>query len=302
MNDSSDVDLDIANYELKDILNLFKISSINFDESDLKRAKKIVLKMHPDKSKLDSRYFMFYSKAYKMLFSVWDFTKRGLDKKDNVNTNYKSIIESDTEKKTLLDEFTKSADFNKWFNEQFEKNKINDGHKGYGNWLKSDDDIDDNNENIQNAYSMKDAFDKKKAVAREKALIVKKEVAELFSPASACDLLEDDNCNAFNSSMFSNLQYQDLYQAHTETVIPITDDDYNAVPKFANIDEYKTHRSKQNTVPLSNNESLQIINNKTREDDSKSARRAYQLAQQCELDEQKNKDFWNNILLLKNHK
>ena len=45
------MDLDINNYNLDDLLNLFKISA-HFGESDLKRAKQIVLKTHPDKSGL----------------------------------------------------------------------------------------------------------------------------------------------------------------------------------------------------------------------------------------------------------
>ena len=55
------VDLDINNYNLQDILSLFKIP-VNFDERDLKKAKQIVLKTHPDKSKLPAEYFLFYSK------------------------------------------------------------------------------------------------------------------------------------------------------------------------------------------------------------------------------------------------
>ena len=53
------MDLDINNYNLDDILNLFKIPS-NFTESHLKMAKQIVLKTHPDKSGLSSEYFLFY--------------------------------------------------------------------------------------------------------------------------------------------------------------------------------------------------------------------------------------------------
>jgi len=39
------MDLNIENYDLDDILNLFKIPK-NFTEEDLKSAKKIVLKTH----------------------------------------------------------------------------------------------------------------------------------------------------------------------------------------------------------------------------------------------------------------
>ena len=52
------VDLDINNYSLDDILSLFNISH-EFTHDDLKTAKKMVLKTHPDKSKLDKEYFLF---------------------------------------------------------------------------------------------------------------------------------------------------------------------------------------------------------------------------------------------------
>ena len=45
------MDLDINNYELNDILRLFKLP-VMFDDKHLKQAKITVLQMHPDKSKL----------------------------------------------------------------------------------------------------------------------------------------------------------------------------------------------------------------------------------------------------------
>jgi hypothetical protein len=63
------VDLNIENYDLADILNLFYLD-MPFDEEDLKKSKKIVLKTHPDKSGLKPEVFLFYSKAYKKLYSI----------------------------------------------------------------------------------------------------------------------------------------------------------------------------------------------------------------------------------------
>ena len=74
-NEVAKLDLDINNYELADILRLFKIP-VNFKESDLKKAKLTVLKTHPDKSGLNPDFFRFYTKAYKMLYSVWEFRKK----------------------------------------------------------------------------------------------------------------------------------------------------------------------------------------------------------------------------------
>ena len=54
------MDLDINNYELTDILNLFKLP-VMFDDKHLKQAKVTVLHMHPDKSKLPKEYFLFFT-------------------------------------------------------------------------------------------------------------------------------------------------------------------------------------------------------------------------------------------------
>ena len=73
--DNSEPDLDLSNYDLQDILNLFQIPE-NFTEADLKKAKRQVLKLHPDKSRIDSKYFLFYSKAYKVLYSIFEFNNK----------------------------------------------------------------------------------------------------------------------------------------------------------------------------------------------------------------------------------
>ena len=63
---SEEDDLTIANYDLDELLNLFNLKP-DFTEKELKSAKAIVLKLHPDKSRLDKKYFLFYSEAYKLI-------------------------------------------------------------------------------------------------------------------------------------------------------------------------------------------------------------------------------------------
>ena len=75
----SEFDLNLDNYNLKDLLNLFKIK-INFDEDDLKRAKIVALKTHPDKSGLDNEIFDFFFKAYKMIEKIYYFKKKKMGK------------------------------------------------------------------------------------------------------------------------------------------------------------------------------------------------------------------------------
>ena len=300
------VDLNIDNYQLDDVLNLFRIP-VDFNETDLKRAKQIVLKTHPDKSNLDPEYFRFYSKAYKMLYTIWEFRKRGDIDNDNKNTEYSNDI-ADEEKKVLLDKFfetnsklksDKSKDFNRWFNEQFDKNKLyNEGEqKGYENWLRSDEDMDTTSVNVTMS-TMAQEFDKKKSQMR--SLIVREEVMDFSSRGmNGCDL-STDAPGSFNSDMFSSLPYQDLHQAHTESVIPVTDEDYENKQKFNNVNEFVSYRNTQDTKPLSEMQALEYLNNRNKKDDEMATSRAYQLAKQTELAKQKNNEFWSGLMLLHN--
>lgn len=300
------VDLNIDNYQLDDVLNLFRIP-VDFNETDLKRAKQIVLKTHPDKSNLDPEYFRFYSKAYKMLYTIWEFRKRGDIDNDNKNTEYSNDI-ADEEKRVLLDKFfetnsklksNKSKDFNKWFNEQFDKNKLyNEGEqKGYENWLRSDEDMDTTSTNVTMS-TMAQEFVKKKSQMR--SLIVREEVMDFSSRGmNGCDL-STDAPGSFNSDMFSSLPYQDLHQAHTESVIPVTDEDYENKQKFNNVNEFVSYRNTQDTKPLSEMQALEYLNNRNKKDDEMATSRAYQLAKQTELSRQKNNEFWSGLMLLHN--
>ena len=298
------VDLDIQNYNLQDILSLFKLSP-HFNEADLKRAKQMVLKTHPDKSKLPSDYFLFYSKAYKMLYSVWEFRKCSeIDSSKPQNTDYTAI--SDEDKRVLLDQFFDSNEkfkqnkqFNRWFNDQFEKNKLlnESQEKGYGDWLKTSDDIDP----IQNVSmaTMKQEFDKKKMQAR--SLIVVEDIEETWTNNSiSSSELSNDAPGTYDSGLFSGLGFQDLYKAHTETVIPVTDEDYEKKHKFNSVNEFVSYRNGQDTKPLSEIQAQQYLEQKNRREEELAVRRAYELAKQTELANQKNQEFWSGIQLLKN--
>ena len=53
-------DLNLDNYGLDDLLTLFHVN-YNLDENEMKKAKLIALKTHPDKSGLPKEVFMFFS-------------------------------------------------------------------------------------------------------------------------------------------------------------------------------------------------------------------------------------------------
>ena len=291
------MDFNIDNYNLEDIVKMFKINP-DFDETDLRNAKRIVLRMHPDKSRLPTKYFIFYSKAYKVLFSVYEFKNKSINKKGE--ETYTADFSKD--KSIVLDQFfdinknigKNPKDFNSWFNKEFEKNKLSNESDdlGYGEWLRSEEDIKPE-KNISQAEMAKE-FDKIKKEAR--ALIIHKDVTEMYANNFAGSSLSNKAPELYTSDVFSNLSYQDLKQAHTESVIPITEEDYHNIKKFNNVNEYVSYRNGQNIKPLSGTQLLEYLKYKKDIDDQEASKRAYDLAKQLEQVKQNSKSFWGNIM------
>jgi hypothetical protein len=147
--------------------------------------------------------------------------------------------------------------------------------------------------------TMKQEFDKKKERAR--SLIVREDVQEIWSNNSiSSSELSNDAPGTYDSGLFSGLGFQDLYKAHTETVIPVTEEDYEQKQKFGSVNEYMSYRNNQDTKPLSEQQAEQYLKQRNEKDEEKAVRRAYELAKQTEMAKQKNQEFWSGLQLLKN--
>lgn len=279
------LDLNIENYDLNDLLNLFKLD-FGFNESDLKRVKKTVLQTHPDKSQLDKKYFLFFTSAYKIIFSIYEFRN-----KSNKSQSTEYYIEKDEEKEILLKQLQSKPNFNKLFNELFEKYKINDDENegGYGEWLKSNDDIDTRKTTMN---QMNSSFEQKKNEI--KSLVVVEEIEDMGQTNNHFDLTRDKP-TYYSSSMFSNLQYEDLKKAHIESVVPVTHEDYMNRPKFKNVLEMQQHPDYKDINPLSMSQAKEYLSNKQSYQDKNDVQRAYKLAKQEELAHKANQGWMSGF-------
>ena len=259
-----DMDLDINNYELADILKLFKIPVL-FNDKHLREAKVIVLQMHPDKSRLPKEYFLFFTKAYKMLYEIYKVRFPDEKKYKETGFSYSAVIDHELNLnksktahnkedheyyKTEEEAYKKlqkldSANFNKWFNEKFEKFRMHDDEQdgGYEEWFRDTNNndgldagaIDDNG---IDATELGDTWDernerieRKKKMLRDKmALIETNEIMTYDSVGCGGSGgyygLGREAPREYSSGLFSSLQYEDLKKAHTESVIPVTAEDF----------------------------------------------------------------------------
>lgn len=293
-----DIDLDINNYNLDDILELFKIDN-NFDTNDVKKCYKMVLKLHPDKSGLDKEYFLFYTKAFKILKNVFEYKNKRNSHLDEYKSKieYLDIDEQDLGKKLLVDNLhkKKGEDFNKWFNRAFEKINISNlSNDGYGDWLKSDN--DEENLDIKSVREMHDIINKKKESLS--ALVKIDKISEL-SHIGNINELDNGQPESYSASVFSKLAYDDLKIAHTESVIPVCNRDYEKIQKFNNIGSLREFRNTQNLKPMSKQEAESQLNKNNSIEDEKNTQLAYRLTKQAEESEKANTKLWNMLRTLK---
>ena len=256
-----ELDLDLNNYELNDIYNLFHIKELT--EETLREAKKIVLNTHPNKSRLDSQIFLFYSKAYKRLYEIYQFQNKSVQKKTVDTKDYKYLDNAHI-LETRFGNDTKQ--FNQWFNDQFVKyNTEEESNKGYGDWLKSDDGVYNGTQVSKN--EMNSAFDKEK-----------KRVQQLTVYTGVQDFCITD-------------EYTDLRQAYVESVIPITEDDYRV--KYNSLEDLK--RSRREEQPLDKDISNNMLRENGRRLEDESAALAFKYARQLEESKKHNQLVWSSL-------
>jgi hypothetical protein len=309
----TDLDLDIRNYKLEDITRLFKIPLV-FNESDLRTAKLAVLQTHPDKSQLPKEYFLFFSSAYKMLYQVYTFRT---GKNRNIKESYKEVIDEDAidasedSMKLCVDKVKRlsAAEFNKLFNEHYEKCKINmEEDAGYDDWFRSQDDDDADDEGEYDSASTNASWDqrlsqidKKKQILRENLALVSKndlECVNIYGGGSRSGYILGQGAPAEHSSgLFSSLQYEDLKKAHTETVIPVTNEDYINSRKFNNTHDLKVFRDLNlKSYNYDKDEAMKKKSTQMYKEEEDNTHRAFMMAKQDEIAQEMNKKFNGSFL------
>jgi len=382
------LDLNIDNYNLPDILALFNLPTL-FNDDDLKRAKIAVLKTHPDKCKLPKEYFLFFTKAYRIVHQIYTIRHPATNEhytervertprassvvpalrcvgKDTLSASYKPIdgcataataaksvvdytrlIRSEGFQTDASDEYAqgthdrmkrrldemmgvnkdsklpknepaKVSEFNKWFNEKFDQYRLKDeeSETGYDAWFRDAADTPDTSVTIDNtaeddgsSWTDKVArLNQRKQELRNKYALVERTELECAggdfggSSAGGYDLTRE-RPQEYSSGLFGNLRYEDLKKAHTETVIPVTEEDYYKTKRFNNINELQTFRDQSRRDlyrETSKADQERIYEQSRMRQEEEDTRRAFILAKQDEISRDIHKKLYSDIFRLEN--
>ena len=264
-----ELNLNLNEYSFSDLLHLFKITELN--STTLKEAYKLTLYTHPDKSGLDKMYFIFFSKAFKLLNKVF----RVYHKKDTFESKTTNIPME------YIHDILNQENFSDVFNHMFDKLQNIDEQQqfGYDNWLKTN--TVEEQENVQN---MKQVHAKMEDKKKELAMIHNQGVLAISDSGYSITREKLDN---YDSGIFSKLPYQDLKKACTETIIPVSSSSIS--PRNRNVCDYQRNRELSEKHYVDNSEAY--IKNKIYYEEQENLEQLYALTQQFE-NENKNQELW----------
>jgi hypothetical protein len=288
-NNTQTFEFDLDKYSIQDLYNLFNLepNTVITDEV-LRKAKRILIQVHPDKSKLPKEYFMFFNKAYKILENMSIFNKQSNKSRSS------EYVHDDLYEREIHETISQNKEDNNKFNTIFEKintDLLPNNKTGYGDWLSNDT----NSISIQNHDTMFQQYKKKYNITD----ITIYNVNPLTNNSNIGDSLIDEPTE-YTSDIFSTLKYNDLKKSYEEPLFNISDEYHSKLQKYNNVDQLIQSRKLQSLNPLTQQESLHIMNNNDALDQDISTQRAYKLAKELEKSQLKNIQFTSNFFKISN--
>ena len=249
-------------YSFKELLELFQLDyKINID--DMKRAKMMVLKMHPDKSRLPPEYFLFYKKAFDIIVEYYNDSVKINKEIPTEEQVYKTNETDKRVAKTIhktMNEIGQNQ-FQDRFNQLFEqhmKKPVVDTN----DWFKNNDPLYQF-DNINSVNGLAGAVE---SIKQKNAAIIQYNGVQNMSSSGPAfgNLYDDHEDNTTNeyvtSDPFSKLKYDDLRKVHKDqTVLAVSESDFSKMKKYGSIDQLQRERGSMNIQHVDRSESEKIL-------------------------------------------
>jgi hypothetical protein len=300
------LDLDIQNYSFYEILNLFDIDANNVNLDDLKRAKKKVVMMHPDKSKLPKEYFLFYKKAFDIVMRMYDNVVKMSAQVEDKDYSPVEMSKSET------DAFEKSLkkmpkeQFQKQFNRLFEKHMKTPVNADRNAWFTQEEST--YNVQVANASQMNQALDQIRDNQQSQSIVKYQGIRSLHEVAGngvnsfyERSGTNDDEADEeyVSCDPFSKLKYDDLRKVHKDqTVFSVRESDYAQVPQYRSVGEYERARTVKDVQPMEQSRAQSMMEEQEKFLQAKIRQKQYQSEMATMRHMEANQQVMSNFLRL----
>jgi len=294
--------LNIHMYKLNELLDLFGLSyDISID--DLKRAKKVVLMTHPDKSKLSPEYFLFYKKAFDIIVQFYENQakqNRPVPKEEvkyqTMNPNGYDKSSSNKIRNTINEMPTN--EFQQRFNQLFEENMSLKPDVSKNEWFTKDENIYKVPENV-NSKNIGQVFQRFKDENSNTILAKYRGVENINAQSGSGYYDDEDNDQYVACDVFSKLKYDDLRKVHKDqTIFAVSENDYQKVPQFSSVDHYVRERNNQSMTPLEKEQAELMLSEQDRQYRETMMKKEHAAKLKSMEYEQKNKTVLGNFMRL----
>lgn len=295
--------LTLESYSYEELLGLFELPK-NMSLNQLKNAKKRVLMLHPDKSRLPADYFLFYKKAFEFIVQIYENNNKQNQQITENTTKYSpldnGLNEATVKKVSTVAGEMNPKDFQNKFNELFENNMAKKPETSKNEWFSKDEAVYKTDAQVS-AKNMGQVFETMKQQNAE--LVRYRGIQEIRSSGGTRlydDDDEEDGDPYVTSDPFSKLKFDDLRKVHKDqTIFAVSERDYANVPKYSSVDHFVRERGKMPSTPIEKEESERILNTRNEEFRHRMMRKEHASNIQTMQYEEKNKAVMSAFLQLK---
>ena len=303
--------LEIQSYSLEDILSLFELS-FEFDIEDLKRAKKKVLMIHPDKSKLPSEYFLFYKRAFEIIVQFHTEKNRQsqqvptqpmvYNKTQNIDSESMYSKNTRTQINSVIQEMGPVA-FHSSFNALFDKNMAKKIDEEKNNWFTNENPAYNVDSSVSTPGNLGNAMDTLRT--KQTGIVQFRDVGMLQYGNVGANLYDEDNHQTTQSEYlecdpFSKLKFEDLRKVHKDqSIFAVSESDLSNIKTYNSIDHFVKDRDVDIT-PLDKNHAEKIMHQHKMEYERTIMKKQYASKIQSMEYTQKNKSVLSAFLHISN--
>jgi hypothetical protein len=303
--------LNIQMYSFQEIMTLFHLQDVSpITEEHMKAAKMIVIRMHPDKSRMPPEYFIFYKKAFEVVVDFYNNQQRihqPLPEKQVDYTPEGRGIGSSIDKEQIhsVIQKMKPEKFQDQFNRLFEENMLNQEKKRIeqerNQWFTQEAPALD----VQQVHSTGDIHRQFETIKQQQAsnyLARYRGVENLHVGGIQTGELYDDNPDSSKyiaTDPFSKFKYDDLRKVHKDqTVFSVSEQDFQKVAQYASADHLQRTRGSQDLNPLDKAQAMKMLSDQERLWEQQYQKREYNAKLQTMQYEEKNKNVMSRFLQL----
>lgn len=267
-------------YGFSDVLALFQLEDVTtLTAEHMKHAKNVVLRMHPDKSRLSPDYFIFYKRAFELVVEFYqqqikidqpipekeqEYVPQGKGIGNGLNKG------TETKVKEMMSQM-KPNDFNDTFNKLYDDNMQNrekqKKDQERSQWFRSESDVNDWGGTITSKGDLHTKFEdiKQSQASQHLAMYRGVQTMHASSTVGGGNLFDDDEGEGggeyITTDPFSKLKFDDLRKVHKDqTVFAVSERSFDQMPQYKNVGQLQQSRGSQDMTPLDKAEAMRQLN------------------------------------------